>query len=112
MNEVYVSITGLKLKSFWYTPLFYFFAVPSFEQARKAKGNKQTQTTTRNGFHHTLTVWDSKKSMLNYLYTGSHKRAIANFRWMATGKTYGYVSVSVPNWDEAIKVWDKHGRDY
>jgi hypothetical protein len=31
---------------------------------------------------------------------------------VATGKTYGYESDSIPTWQEAFDLLDKHGREY
>jgi hypothetical protein len=65
-----------------------------------------------NGIHHTLSAWESKTMMQKYIYQGPHKLAIRVFRKIATGKTFGYVSSSLPNWEEVHHLWKTKGKDY
>ncbi len=55
-GEVYVSITGLELKSPLQGPLFSWHAMRSFSQASSAPGNLSTDARKVDGIHHTLTV--------------------------------------------------------
>ena len=111
-RPVYVSITGLRRKRPWHVLRFYWHAVPSLRQARRARGNLHAAVRTMAGVHHTLTVWESEAAMRAFLYAGAHRRAIAAFPAIATGKTFGYESDTVPDWDEVHALWSERGRDY
>lgn len=111
-KTVYVSITGLRLKSPWQMLQFYRHATPSFRQAREAPGNLRAEVKTIAGVHHTLTVWKDKAAMQAFLYSGPHLGAIKAFSAIATGKTFGYETQNVPTWDEVHRLWKEHGREY
>ncbi len=111
-DQVYVSITGLTLKKWWHIVPFYRKAVPAFKQARQAAGNLSAEVRTVGKMHCTLTVWENRKAMSEFLYAGAHHDAIAIFNEIATGKTYGYETTEVPNWDEAVRLLDENGKVY
>ena len=50
--------------------------------------------------------------MVKYLNGTEHSKAIRNFRAIATGSTYGYESDHIPNWDEALDLWNKNFKEY
>ena len=106
----YVSITGLKLKSVLRWPQFMWFAIRAMNQAKKAEGNISADARSIDGMHHTLSVWQSEAHMRAYLGAGAHLHAMKNFRQMASGSTYGYESVIVPSWAEALELWRKHAK--
>ena len=108
----FISITGLKFKHFWLIVHFYRYAIPSFMQAKKAKGVLFAEVRRVLGVEHTLTVWKSRSDMQRFLYSGILKRAIASFRSIATGSTFGYESNIAPTCDEAIQRWKTEGREY
>ncbi|CAJ1948371.1 unnamed protein product [Cylindrotheca closterium] len=113
--KYYVSVTGLTLKTNLSYPRFMYHAVPSFTQARKAEGNVFAETRSIKGCHHTLTVWEDKKSMRKYMYSGAHIQAMKVTKEIAdlsNTKTYGYESDHVPTWQEAIEQWGKHATLY
>jgi hypothetical protein len=111
-NAIYVSITGLRLKKPWHVFRFYWLALQALRQARKAAGNLTTEAKTIGGIHHTLTVWESRAAMQGFLYVGAHKRAIAAFGKIATGKTFGFAADRVPSWEEVPEIWGARGREY
>jgi hypothetical protein len=108
----YVSITGLRPKGIFAALFFWRHAIPSKIQAEKATGVLFVGVKTINGIHHTLTAWESKEAMQKYIYSGSHKLAIRVFRKIATGKTFGYVSRTLPDWDQVHALWTKQGIEY
>lgn len=110
--EFYISITGLELKGWRQIPRFWWHAIASARQARRTEGNISVQFATISGVKHTLTVWESESAMKRFLYRGAHRRAIANFDTIATGKTYGYSSSKIPDWEEARALWEAHGKEY
>ncbi len=110
--KVYVSITGLRLKSPWHIFRFFRHAAPSLWQARRAPGNLHTDVKTIDGVRHTITVWEDEKAMRRFLYRGAHARAIRAFAEIAEGKTFGFETTEVPDWDEVHALWQAHGRSY
>ena len=112
MAEVYVSITGLRLKAFWHTPRFWSLAVPAMGEAHRAPGNLHASARTIGGIHHTLSVWENEKAMRAYLIQPHHRAAMRAFHGIATGKTIGFTSNQPPNWAEARRIWEEQAQDY
>lgn len=112
MASQYISITGLEIKAWWHIPTFWRHAFASMVQARKADGNISAEARQIHGVHHTLTVWRDRKSMLSFVHSSSHAKAITVFGRIATGKTYGYMSESVPDWADIPAIWREKGREY
>lgn len=110
--KFYVSITGLKPKSFWTLFSFWRHAIPSKIQADSAPGILFSGVHKINGIQHTLTAWESKEHMKAYISTGAHAKAMKLFRRIATGKTLGFDSDRLPSWDEVHEIWRTQGRDY
>lgn len=108
----YVSITGLKPKGFWAYLLFFRHAIPSKIQADRAAGLLFSEVRRIDGIEHTLTAWESRESMLAYIKSGAHLKAMKVFRRIATGKTLGYESQELPSWEEVPRIWREKGRDY
>lgn len=109
---VYVSITGLMIRRPWHLPRFYLHASRSFRQVRRAPGLLRADVRRINGVHHTLTVWESRSAMLDFIHSGAHRRAIRAFRGMATGKTFGFETDNPPGWDQVHALWRDRGRVY
>eukprot|EP00980_Cylindrotheca_fusiformis_P011342 scaffold2619_cov129-Cylindrotheca_fusiformis.AAC.20 len=113
MTQYFISITGLTLKSNLYYPKFMAYAIPCVIEAKKSDGNVSTKTKTRNGVHHTLTVWENKMAMRKFMVAGAHRKAMAITAAVADldkTKVYGYESDTIPDWDEAIQIWETHGK--
>ena len=108
----YISITGLKPKGILSFIKFWRLAIPSFEQARKAKGIQFCQVKRIKGFQCTLTAWESREDMLNFMRGGAHLKAMQAFHTLATGRTYGYESETIPSWPEAFKLLQEKGKEY
>jgi len=92
----YVSITGLRLTSVAYAPLFWFHAMRSMTQVRAATGLISVDARTIQGVHHTRTVWTDRRAMINYLESGAHARAMAIYPTLATGKVLGVRRCEIP----------------
>ncbi len=108
----YVSITGLKPKSFWATFLFWRHAIPSKVQADSAPGILFSGVKKINKIQHTLTAWQSQEHMRAYIRSGAHLEAMKAFRKIATGKTFGFETDRIPSWEEVHELWQKNGKDY
>ena len=111
-HQVYVSVTGLRVKSIWQELRFWRHALASMAQAKRSEGIISADARTINGIRHTLTVWESETAMRRFLYRGAHRRAIRAFPAIAAGKTFGYVTDQPPSWDQVHQLWLEHGKDY
>ena len=109
---MYVSVTGLKVRSWMQVPLFWRHAIPSLQQAKRAPGNLFADVRKIDGVQHTLTVWDDRKAMRAYLSSGAHLRAIRAFRVIGSGRICGYETDRQPGWDEALEYWHQYAREY
>ena len=110
-REVYVSITGLRVRRIWHIPSFWSLATRAMVQARSAPGNISAETRTIDGVHHTLSVWTDKAAMQDYLATGPHLEAMRRFPAIATGKTVGFLTTEVPDWAQVHAIWVEMGRE-
>ena len=108
---MYVSVTGLRLKSLKHLATFWRHAIPSFRQAQTAPGNLFCETKRRGKFQHTLTVWQDRKAMKAYVASGPHLKAMAVFGAIADGKTFGWEAETMPDWAEALARWDAEAKD-
>lgn len=109
---MYVSITGLKPKGLIGFFRFWMLAIPTFRQAQTAKGNLHSAVKKVNGFQCTLTAWENRDVMLEFMRVGPHLKAMKAFSKIATGKTYGYETETLPSWTEAFESLQKHGKVY
>jgi hypothetical protein len=109
-HTVYVSITGLRVRHFWQKPVFWRHAIAAMVQARAADGCLQAEARTINGIHHTRSVWRDRAAMLSYLQSGAHLNAMKVFNRIATGKTCGFETTDIPEWDQVHAIWLDRGR--
>ena len=110
--HMYISITGLKPKGFLSIFRFWRLAVPSFMQAKSAKGNLSAEVKKMHGFQCTVTAWENREFMLEFMRSGVHLKAMKAFPKIATGKSHGYEAESIPSWDEAFETLLQKGRDH
>lgn len=101
----YISVTGLRIKSIWTLPRFYYFAIQSTNQARRADGNISVDVRAINGVQHTITMWESRQKMLKFMMSGAHKKAMKISHLFDDLYSYGYESDTRPSWDEAHRKW-------
>ena len=109
---MHISITGLKPKGILGFIRFWLFAIPTFRQAQTAKGNLFCEVKRINGYQCTLTAWEDKNIMREFMKSGTHLKAMKSFHKIATGRTYGYESETMPTWAEAFHLLQTHGREY
>ena len=109
---MYISITGLKPKGFWAYLRFWTLAIPSFTEAKTAKGNLHGDVKKINGYQCTLTAWENREMMLAFMKNGTHLKAMKAFNSIATGKTFGYESDTIPSWEEAYSLLASKGKNY
>ena len=106
---MYVSVTGLKPKGLIGWIRFWTLTIPASKDAQKADGILHYAFKSRNGYQHTLSVWESKKHFISYLISPAHLKAMKSFATIGSGKVYGYEANSIPSWEKALAKWDKNG---
>ena len=107
----YVSVTGLRLKSWFHFFQFTSFTVPAMKQAKAAKGNIFADGIYRDGVFHTLTVWENRSSMTRFMASGPHAKAMKITRHISYDtRVYGYEAEDIPSWDEARTIWHEKAR--
>lgn len=109
---MYISITGLRLRAAWHAPRFYWHAIRSLHQARRAEGNLYVAVKMIDGVRHTVTAWRDRDAMRAFLTQGAHLGALRAFGAIATGRTFGFEADRIPDWDQARKLWEEKARDY
>ena len=110
-QDVYISITGLRIKRVWHIPAFWSHAIRSMAQARRAPGNISAKARIIGGVHHTVSVWTDRAAMRAYLVSGPHLAAMRIFPRIATGKVAGYLAQQAPDWADVPAIWRDRGRD-
>lgn len=111
-QTIYVSITGLQLKGPQHAPRFWVHAGLAMRQAKAAPGNISADARTINGVHHTRSVWRDEAAMRAFLVSGAHAKAMRVFPQIATGKTFGFTTSEVPDWQRVHDLWTEHGVAY
>tara|TARA_B100001093_G_C26009884_1_gene669268 strand:- start:135 stop:467 length:333 start_codon:yes stop_codon:yes gene_type:complete len=109
---MYVSVTALKARGFLSEIRFWLLAVPVFKQARSSAGILFCEAKSVDGFHHTLTAWQTKKDMQKFVLSPIHQKAMKIFPEIATGSTIGYETDKMPTRDEALLMWRKTAVNY
>ena len=109
---MYISLTQLKPKGLISYFRFWFLAIPTFRQAQMAKGSLSVSAKRMNRSQCTITSWESREAMLEFMRSGAHLHAIKAFHKIATGRTYGYEADQLPSWSEAMVLLKEKGRDY
>ena len=105
---MYISITGIKYEGLIKTLRFWFFTIPAFTAAKKAKGNLFTDTKKIGEYQHTLTAWKTREDMMNYIHDKFHARAMKQFSSIGSGFTYGFEANEIPSWENALNIWKEN----
>ncbi|MBL7940577.1 MAG: hypothetical protein JNL43_14545 [Flavobacteriales bacterium] len=109
-STFHLSITGLRVKpGLLNQARFAWHAVRSFNQARRAPGILHVATKRINGVEYTVTAWRDRESMLAYVRSGAHMKAMQVFHLIAEGATLGLVTDRIPGWNEAHAMWEEQG---
>lgn len=109
---MYISVTGIKPKGItgWLNFLLYNFGAS--KASKRHDGLISSEFSSRNGFLHTFTVWESKTKMIAYKSSPSHLNAMKNLSRIGGGRIYGYEADTVPSWEDAYKEWCGKAREY
>lgn len=109
---MYVSVTGLRVKTWAGVPVFWWHAVRSLRQAQRSPGIISTAVRKVDGYQHTLSIWVNREAMRGFMQSGAHLSAIRAFPRIATGKICGFEAEKPPSWEEALAYWTANGREY
>jgi hypothetical protein len=109
---MYISLTALKPKNFLSYLKFWTLAIPSFAQAQASKGKLHVSAKRVKGHQCTITAWESRELMLDFMRSGAHMKAMKQFHNIATGRTYGYESDIIPTFQEAFELLQVKGKNY
>lgn len=110
----FVSITRLRLRSFFYLPSFMVHAMRSGNQVQKAKGFLKGKTLLdKNLTFWTMTLWKDEADMKAYRIADAHKKAMPKLldwcdeasvvNWQQPGMGY-------PEWQHSYDRMKKEGR--
>jgi hypothetical protein len=108
---MHISLTALKPKGIISYFKFWLLAIPSFQEAKKANGILFCEVKKMHGNHCTITAWESRAHMLQFMRSGVHLKAMKAFGNIATGKTYGYEPEEIPTWENAYALLATKGKD-
>jgi hypothetical protein len=109
-----VSITRLRIRSRRFMPGFFFYAIRTNLQARRAEGNLGLEVLREPGnVFWTATVWDSDAALKSYITSGAHGRAMRHLmNWCdeASVVRWEQASVAMPPWLERHRRMQADGR--
>jgi hypothetical protein len=97
-------VTRLRLRSPWLLPRFFWHAIQSNIQARKAPGHLKLETLSDARFAFwTKSAWTDEASMRAFMLSGPHKKAMPVLANMCDeGTTVHWVQddAELPTWEE------------
>jgi hypothetical protein len=103
---VFISITRLRIRHWWYLPEFFWRSNKSNAQARRAQGFRKGRILVdRNRAFWTLTGWDGESAMRAYRGSGAHKAVMPKLAgWCDEAAVTHYEGDDLPSWTEA---WER-----
>ncbi|MBB5057351.1 heme-degrading monooxygenase HmoA [Granulicella aggregans] len=111
---VFVSLTRLRVRSVWFMPEFFLYAIRSQSQVRKAAGFQSgALLPDRDRTFWTMTAWESEASMRAYMISGAHKAAMPKLlHWCDEASVAHWTQgeTALPSWEQADERMRKDGR--
>ena len=111
---IFVSLTRLRIRSLRFLPHFLVHILTTLRQVKRAQGFRRGGLLAdRNWTFWTLTAWDERESMRQYMTTGSHKKAMPHLLdWCDEASVTDWMQPEedLPSWDEADKRMREGGR--
>lgn len=102
---MHVSITGFRAHSVFAMPRFWWHAIRSMHQARRAEGVLHVEAGTVDGIQHTLTAWRDRAAMLDFLRSGAHLQAMQAFPQIGSGFGFGFSAEQMPAFRAVHGLW-------
>jgi hypothetical protein len=109
---MFISITRLRIRGWWFMPAFLWLTQRSAKQARTAAGFKGGFTLVdRKRAFWTMTGWDSEAAMKAYRGSGVHREAMKKLPdWCDEASVAHWMGDALPEWTEAWERMQKDGR--
>jgi hypothetical protein len=111
---IFISLTRLRIRSILYLPMFAIYTVRSLRQVKKAPGfHTGPLLPDRSWTFWTITAWDERESMRQYMTTGAHKSAMPHLmHWCdeASVAHWEQEQSTLPSWEEADRRMRESGR--
>jgi heme-degrading monooxygenase HmoA len=111
---IFVSLTRLRVRSVWFMPGFFLYAIRSQNQVRRAAGFLTgALLPDRDRAFWTMTAWDSQESMRAYMISGAHKQAMPKLlHWCDEASVAHWMQeeTTLPSWEDADERMRKDGR--
>lgn len=109
---MFISLTRLRVRRWWYMPLFMMWAQRSIQQARKTAGYREGRTLVdRHRVFWTLTGWDNESAMKAYRGADPHRKAMKKqAAWCDEGSVVNWEADTLPTWIEAWERMQSSGR--
>jgi hypothetical protein len=109
-----VSITRLRVRSWRFLPMFFFYALRSTRQAARSDGNLATRLLRdRRRTFWTATLWTSEVEMKRFMLAGAHGRAMRKLlHWCDEAALVHWIQENavLPSWPEAHARLQTEGR--
>lgn len=109
-----VSVTRLRVRSWRFMPPFFFYALRSALQARRAEGNLAVKLLNdRNRTFWTATLWVSEADIKKFMISGVHGRAMRKLlHWCdeAALVHWSQEASTLPSWTDAHSRLQSEGR--
>ncbi|MEP7353274.1 MAG: DUF3291 domain-containing protein [Acidobacteriota bacterium] len=110
----FISITRLRIRSPWYLPAFFFHALKSSMQAKKAPGNLAFDALSdANRTFWTKTAWQDEASMRAFMLSGAHRVVMPKLAgWCDEAAVAHWTqdTAILPDWAEAHRRLVASGR--
>jgi hypothetical protein len=89
-----LSITRLRIRSIRFLPKFFWYAMQSTRQALKSDGNLAAKTFKDDGLvFWTCSIWEDELHMLNYMRSGTHKKAMPFLQHWCNEARTGHMTI-------------------
>jgi hypothetical protein len=114
VNMPFVSITRLRVRSWRFLPMFFYYALRSTRQASRSDGNLDTKLLRdSNHTFWTATLWTAETDMKQFMISGSHGRAMRKLlHWCDEAALVHWTqeNTALPSWLEAHARLQTEGR--
>ena len=111
---MFISVTRLRVRSFWFLPGFISYALRSSNQARGAPGNLDVALLrdAKNAYW-TCTAWQDEAAMRTFIMAMPHRRAMGKLAdWCNEASVVHWTqdTADLPDWREAHRRMATEGR--
>jgi hypothetical protein len=110
----FVSITRLRVRSWWYLPPFYFQNLRIIRQVKRADGNLAVRLLgDQKRTFWTVTSWSSEAAMKAFMRAQPHGPAMRSLlEWCDEAALVHWTQdgVDLPSWEEAYQRMQRDGR--